>query len=81
MKEVILDCRDGITAIHDRLARELAFPEWYGRNLDALFDCLTDLAEDVSVTLLYPELLPGLTAVLNDAAADNPLIHLQIIVE
>lgn len=32
-------------ALHDRLAEDLGFPDWYGRNLDALYDCLTDLRE------------------------------------
>lgn len=77
MKELTLDCRDGMTAIHELLARELAFPEWYGRNLDALFDCLTDLAEDVSITLLQGELLPELKRVLCDAAEENLHIRLQ----
>lgn len=28
----------------DGIAAELSFPEWAGRNLDALFDCLIDLS-------------------------------------
>jgi hypothetical protein len=28
----------------ERLAAELAFPQWFGRNWDALEDCLTDLS-------------------------------------
>ena len=28
--------------ILDGLAESLAFPEWWGRNWDALFDCLSD---------------------------------------
>ena len=31
--------------LYDRLAADLAFPDWFGRNLDALYDCLTDLPE------------------------------------
>ena len=29
--------------VHAALAQQLAFPEWYGGNLDALHDCFTDL--------------------------------------
>ena len=29
--------------LHDILSSKLTLPEWYGRNLDALYDCLTDL--------------------------------------
>lgn len=28
----------------DAIASALSFPEWFGRNLDALYDCLTDLS-------------------------------------
>ena len=31
--------------LHARIAQALAFPDWYGHNLDALMDCLTDLDE------------------------------------
>jgi len=27
--------------VHEWLKRELDLPEWYGRNLDALWDCIT----------------------------------------
>ena len=30
--------------IHRTLAQQLAFPEWYGNNLDALYDCLTEIS-------------------------------------
>ncbi|GAA5151263.1 hypothetical protein GCM10023340_29850 [Nocardioides marinquilinus] len=33
----------GPAALHDVLARELGLPDWYGRNLDALADCLHGL--------------------------------------
>jgi RNAse (barnase) inhibitor barstar len=48
-------CKDR-TAVLKEIGRALAFPEWYGANLDALFDCLTDLAERGA---------PGLVVVLD----------------
>ena len=44
MDEKIIDC-SAIRTKEDlhRLFREaLSFPEWYGNNLDALYDCLTE---------------------------------------
>ena len=37
--------------VHAFLARELDFPEYYGRNLDALYDCLMDLGTPVTVRI------------------------------
>ncbi|UJW32247.1 barstar family protein [Saccharothrix sp. AJ9571] len=31
-------------AAMDAIAAALDFPDWFGRNLDALYDCLTDLS-------------------------------------
>ncbi|MCM3747246.1 barstar family protein [Paenibacillus pasadenensis] len=44
MREILLDGSklDSAEAIHNLLAKELAFPDYYGRNLDALWDCLED---------------------------------------
>lgn len=70
-------------AFHTLLAKELDFPAWYGGNLDALFDCLTDLHADTSVTLTHA--IPwfrnfgteAVTAVrvMRNAAAQNPNFH------
>ncbi len=35
----------------DRLSRALAFPHYYGRNLDACWDCITDIIEETQVEL------------------------------
>ena len=40
--------------VHDYLMEMLEFPEYYGKNLDALYDCLTDL-ENVEITITAPE--------------------------
>ena len=39
---------------HEYLKEMLDFPEYYGANLDALYDCLTDL-EDVEITITSPD--------------------------
>lgn len=75
--QLTIDCRDSLAAIHDQLAQALAFPRWYGKNLDALHDCLTDLKQDTTITLLYPKLRPGLCRVLEDSAQENPHIHIS----
>ena len=45
---------DGISVtsmedIHNILAQQLEFPAWYGGNLDALHDCLTDCTGKVRI--------------------------------
>lgn len=37
--------------LHERIARALNFPSYYGHNLAALFDCLTDISEPTSIVL------------------------------
>ncbi|TDU09975.1 barstar family protein [Bacillus subtilis] len=43
MRKIIIDGRDfeNIEVLHDVLKDKLDFPNYYGRNLDALWDCLT----------------------------------------
>ena len=48
--QVILDIsRMGREQLHDYLQEMLPLPEYYGRNLDALYDCLTELTDTVVV--------------------------------
>ena len=56
MKQIILDGNILADAakVHDYLMKMLEFPEYYGKNLDALHDCLTDL-EDIEITITAPE--------------------------
>ena len=44
MKTIFLDCRrmQEREAAHAYLAKRLHFPAYYGKNLDALYDLLTD---------------------------------------
>ena len=56
MRTVILDGRrmENREIFHEIIARELNFPGWYGKNLDALYDCLVDLREETVISVLYP---------------------------
>ena len=49
-------------AAHDLLAARLGLPEYYGRNLDALYDALTERAEPTRLVLLHREELATRTA-------------------
>ena len=70
--------------LHARIAAALDFPEWYGRNLDALHDCLTDLHEPTELTVIGWEALEEAVGgyarrfryVLRDSAAENPNFRL-----
>lgn len=82
---VILDCerlRCRYSA-HEYLQDALGFPAYYGKNLDALFDCLTELC-DCTVVLRGRSLLAcsggygaRILRVLEDAARANPLLTLE----
>lgn len=82
MKEITVNCAEigSMQQLHETLARELSFPEWYGKNLDALHDCLTAICEDTKITFLHFPALPfpsvGLLRVLRDSENENP--HLEI---
>ena len=89
MKEIVIDGRTvrSMEDIHSLLKTELSFPHWYGNNLDALFDILTDLHGEVSLSLLHADALseaigglsPRLVRLLNDAAEENPLFSFHLV--
>lgn len=62
------------------IAEELSFPDYFGNNLDALYDCLTDVDEPINIAL---DPIPSgdsekwyqsIYKVLLDAAAENEFI-------
>ena len=56
MKEFFLDGRrmDSRQEAHQYLQQTLHFPEYYGKNLDALKDCLLEMS-DTKITLRYSQ--------------------------
>ena len=64
---------------HADLAGKLEFPPYYGRNLDALHDCLTDISCDTTLVFFDAELFAqkagpkgqSLLRVLEDAEEEN----------
>lgn len=70
---------------HADLARALDFPAYYGHNLDALHDCLTDLndtqlvIEDCAPASARIENWSGFLAVFFDAALNNPGLEIRLL--
>ena len=83
MKQIILDGNILADAakVHDYLMKILEFPEYYGKNLDALFDCLTDL-NDIEITITSPAedgaIFQRILRVFKSADHENNLLKLII---
>ena len=82
MKRIKLDGKkmtDRISA-HEYIAKKLSFPEYYGKNLDALADCLSEISEETQIKLINTEdfiknLEPqhkGFLRVFTDLSEQNP---------
>ena len=86
VKRVVIDCEklSERRQAHEYLAEALSFPEYYGKKLDALFDCLTELGE-CTVILEGAEKVRGsgdygerVIKVMEAAAHANPLLELEV---
>lgn len=71
-------------AVHNHLAERLQLPSYYGRNLDALYDVLTEIGDDTEIVLENPAAVAeqlgkygeALLSTMQEAAESNP--HLTI---
>lgn len=79
MKSVFLQ---GDALTHDALVEAFGFPAYYGRNLDALNDCLGDIGEDTAVIVTdmgsADENGRRILTVLWDSARENPHLSLYL---
>ena len=73
-------------ALHEVFAETLDFPPYYGRNLDALYDCLTEIHQDCHIEIVHwrsastalGNYADRLLALLSRICRENPYIALQI---
>ena len=86
MNTVTIDCaciRDK-EGFHTAMEEALAFPGWYGKNLDALHDCLTEVFSNTRICFVNWHCLEetlGLYTVairraMNHAAEEKPCIEI-----
>lgn len=84
MREITIDCT-GIpngAALHALLAERLEFPSHYGKNLDALYDCLTEISQQTQITICGLEALDfaeGFRDTLLDAEANSFWLHISFV--
>ena len=66
--------------IHNYLKKKMICPDYFGGNLDALYDCLTDISADTAIDIRYDvenDLQKAVLEVFSNAVAANT--HLAII--
>lgn len=89
MNEIVITAEEATTRaeFHNVIAQKLSFPDYYGENLDALHDCLTDICSDTTIRIVGFEKMrdnlgnfaKSLSRVLKASADENP--KLSIIIE
>ena len=86
MKIVILDAKKMAEKenMHEYFAKKFDLPEYYGRNLDALFDCLCEINEPTLIKLKNEEFLDdsakeSLTQLFRDVCNENELVKFELV--
>ncbi|MBP7176379.1 MAG: barstar family protein [Thermoclostridium sp.] len=89
MRIIVMDGNkiDSRREAHAFLKKGLLFPDYYGSNLDALYDCLCEIAEKTHIVLChYDELEKNLGVyaakllrVITNAARNNAALSVSVI--
>lgn len=87
--EITIDCGliESKAGFHKVVAKALDFPAWYGKNLDALYDCLTGVPDEMEIRFQNWEImaikLEGYAAVAKKvilrAASENPHVAVSFL--
>lgn len=64
---------------HDYLKEVLNFPDYYGKNLDALYDCLCEIGIETEIILINSdEVSKDLIDTFIDASNENELLNFKV---
>ena len=80
MKTALIDGRMIFSSVmlHESLKKQLSFPDWYGMNLDALHDVLTEFGPRWHIVFRNAgAAMNGLRAVCEDAMAETPGLEIE----
>ena len=86
MKSVILDAKKMLKKekIHEYFVKKFDLPEYYGKNLDALFDCLCEINEPTLIKLKNENALDdgtkeSLIQLFRDVCSENALVKFELV--
>ena len=86
MKSVILDAKKMLKKekMHEYFAKKFDLPEYYGKNLDALFDCLCEINEPTLIKLknenvLEAGLKENLVTLFYDVCSENEMVKFELV--
>ncbi len=76
MNEVVLYGEEMNENPHEYIKEKLDFPEYYGENLDALYDCLCELSDKIIIITDSSIVDEDIIATFKDASVENPDLKL-----
>ncbi|MDO5851141.1 MAG: barstar family protein [Methanobacteriaceae archaeon] len=80
MNQILLDGKKMKKNPHKYLKKILNFPDYYGNNLDALYDCLGDINIKTCVKLINSDYInQDIIDTFKDASYENPNLKFNII--
>ena len=86
MKSVILDAKEMAEKekMHEYFTKKFGLPEYYGKNLDALFDCLCEINEPTLIKLKNENALDkstkeSLVTLFLDICAENEMVKFELV--